>query len=468
MKYFKHPICCLVLSTAIFFGSFALSSYAAETEGSMDSMWSDHPGADKKAGESPGSTDLNAAPTLRTEMYESSSAGSSGTTGGDKKNLPAELCAVETFLHSGLVTGNGWPGVGPFRACSPGPYSLIDSAQNKLGLSVDENKVVAAELDLTGTPGLIQNFVNLQMNTDFLLEALGARPSKIHDLNAQLEKNQSNIATNLVQPVMVEAAPYSVLVEKPVGSADSVGFRVRVSDKAIVAPDKVQISMAQPEAGPATAVTPTNVPPKFIPKPRPTIPPANGATTGKTPANASATAAPNPESEQKYNDILTKVTSENSETPANERGLAGVKIAQRKKEFVSMIDSWQKLKKSAVKTRTTTELSNALSGEALRRQTEAIKWLQGKHWHYDMNPKGVNVTLVEEKVPDKAYLVHAQVKEASKLIDDTSGQIVKESDEVYNVIYTVEQVDDKWFITDSRLIKPQPTATPPSASAPKH
>jgi hypothetical protein len=454
MKYFKHPICCLILSTAVSLGSIALSSNAAETEGSVDSMWSDHAGTDKKAADSKANTDLNGAPALRTEMYDSGSTETHSEATSDKKPLPAELCGVENFLHSGLVTGTCWPGVGPFRAVSPGPYSLIDSAQNKIGLSVDENKVVAAEMDLAGMPGLIQNFVNLQMNTDFLLEALGAKASKIHDLNAQLEKNQNNIATN--QVVSIEAAPYALIVEKPPGAPNSVGFRVRVSDKAIVTPDKVQIAMAQPDASPLPAVTPTNVPPKYTPKPRPTAQPA---TVTNTTTPAATAAAPNADSAAKYNDLLNKVTSENSETPANERGLAGVKIAQRKKEFVNIIETWQITKKAAVKTRSTSELSSALSGEALRRQTEAIKWLQGKHWHYDMTPKGVNVTLVEEKVPNQAYLVHAQVKEASKLIDDSTGQTVKESDDVYNVIYTMELNGDKWFITDSRLLQPQ---TPPT------
>jgi len=468
MKKLKHPISFLLL-TAFSLGSIGLSSIAAETEGSVDSMWSDHAAGDKKSADAPANSDLNAAPTLRHEMYESSNSGTSGGSEGEKKSLPAELCGVENFLHSGLVTGNGWPGVGPFRACSPGPYSLIDSAQNKIGLSVDENKVVAAEMDLTGTPGPIQNFVNLQMNTDFLLEALGARAAKIHEMNAQLEKNQTNIATSLAaQPVVIEAPPYALLVEKPVGSPDSVGFRVRISDKAIVAPDKVQIAMAQPDAAPALTPTNTAIPPKYVPKPRPTtLPPANSAKTGS--GTTSATAAPNPESEQKYNDLLNSVTSETTQTPSNERGIAGVKISQRKKEFVNMIEAWQITKKAAVKKRSTAELSTALSGEALRRQTEAIKWLQGKHWHYDMTPKGVTVTLVEEKVPDQAYLVHAQVREASKLIDDSSGQIVKEGDDVYNVIYTMELNGDKWFITDSRLLQTQaPPSAKPSATAPKH
>src|SRR5277367_964715 len=113
MKHFKYPILkhpiSFLLLTALSFGSSGLSSIAAETEGSVDSMWSDHTSGDKKSADAPASSDLNGAPTLRHEMYESGSAGtnSGSETEGEKKTLPAELCGVENFLHSGLITGNG-------------------------------------------------------------------------------------------------------------------------------------------------------------------------------------------------------------------------------------------------------------------------------------------------------------------------------------------------------------------------
>ena len=58
----------------------------------------------------------------------------------------------------------------------------------------------------------------------------------------------------------------------------------------------------------------------------------------------------------------------------------------------------------------------------------------------------------------KRYAVYALVKESSKLMDQTTGKQISESDDQYNVKYTIEKSGDHWSIYDSDLIKT--TATP--------
>lgn len=99
-----------------------------------------------------------------------------------------------------------------------------------------------------------------------------------------------------------------------------------------------------------------------------------------------------------------------------------------------------------------------LSGRALVRQTDAIKWLQANKKYYDMNPRSVVVDRFNELTKGQKYAVYAQVKESSKYMDEPTGQVIKDSEDTYNVNYTIEKSGDKWLISDSAIVT-QPNKT---------
>jgi hypothetical protein len=178
--------------------------------------------------------------------------------------------------------------------------------------------------------------------------------------------------------------------------------------------------------------------------------PESASTDGSQPAENST-------AESKYRNLLTSVTNDSAAvgTPSTgPRGLASARTEGRKPEFLELIQSWQRLKKTAVRQRETADLSQVLAGAALERQSTAIKWLADHHHYYDMTPKGAQVDRVEELTPDQKYYVYAQVRESTKYVDESTGQIIKDSDETYKVRYTVERSNDRWVISNSALVKP--------------
>lgn len=126
--------------------------------------------------------------------------------------------------------------------------------------------------------------------------------------------------------------------------------------------------------------------------------------------------------------------------------------ARLKKSFLSVIETWQNVKQDVVKERKTTELPKILAGKALNKQTNFVKWMTKNKKHYDMTSKGVQIERFEEVEPDRKYQVFAHVAESMKLVSDVSGDVLKESDDAYDVNYTIEKIGDNWFITDSAII----------------
>lgn len=158
---------------------------------------------------------------------------------------------------------------------------------------------------------------------------------------------------------------------------------------------------------------------------------------------------------QKQNpDFIIRQNQENE--PVNNNNLT--------ETFSKTIQSWQDIKKIAVRQRKTEELSQILAGKALIRQTEAIKWLSSNHKYYDMNPKGITVERFAELTPGQKYAVFVEIKEVSKLMDDANGQVLKEQDDSYKVNYTLEKINGHWYITDSAIVDKTST---PSASRPQ-
>jgi hypothetical protein len=71
---------------------------------------------------------------------------------------------------------------------------------------------------------------------------------------------------------------------------------------------------------------------------------------------------------------------------------------------------------------------------------------------------------LKEITPDKTYSVHAVVKETTKYFDQNGGQLLKELNDTYHVIYTVEKVNDQWLINDTAIV---PAANPPKPQPPR-
>jgi hypothetical protein len=148
------------------------------------------------------------------------------------------------------------------------------------------------------------------------------------------------------------------------------------------------------------------------------------------------------------------VPSETTDPAAN----AGQPGGDLKQTFTDIIQSWQNIKKAAVKSKDLTELPQVLSGKTLIRQSDAIKWLVTNHKYYDMTPKGVVVDRIVDLGKGQKYAVYAQVKEYSKYMDDATNQVLKVTDDVYNVNYTLEKTGDKWLISDSAILNLPPKA----------
>jgi hypothetical protein len=479
------------LASAIVLTFVALPLLAAESEGSLDNMWKDQPPqANSSEKASNGRIDPPAAINRDLQPYQAKAAeadaNSTNPTPLDRgqntalttpseagpansseavpsaenkgKELPAAACQLESFLHSNIVLGTSWPSVGPFKTTTPGPYSLVDSAHNRIGLAVQDNKVMAAELDLLGGSNQIENFANLEMGADFLMEALGSKPKKINEINAQLEANTAVVNGSFTGPIGLVCDPYVIILNK----GDSpLSCKLRASNKYMQGAETAQISMA--DVNDVAVPTTLDAPPHKAPSASTRRPPTTAAVP--TPDTSAPTATP---PSDKYERLLDSVTKESGSTApgsSGPRGLAGARTEGRKQEFLELIQSWQRLKKTAVKQRTTAHLSEVLAGAALTRQSGALKTLAEGHKYFDMTPKSVQVDRVEEMVPDKKYYVYAQIKENSKYVDESSGQIIKETDDTYKVRYVVEQAGDHWVISDSALIKPSGT-TPPQGSKP--
>src|ERR1700724_494257 len=75
---------------------------AAETDASLDKMWTDPAVSDKKAG-----------------------------TASPSKAASAPLCSIDSLKQSELMKSGGWPGIGPFK---PEGDEYVDAGQNRLKL----------------------------------------------------------------------------------------------------------------------------------------------------------------------------------------------------------------------------------------------------------------------------------------------------------------------------------------------
>ncbi len=441
--------------------------FAADADPSLDPMWTDPAVADKKAAATP----AQAPPEAPTGS--------------------APLCSIDSLKQSALIKTGGWPGIGPFKGDG---NEYVDAGQNRLKVESSKDKITSAELRLNNQNKNTAIF-NLEMSADFLLESLGAKAARISDFNGQLEKSRVKLLQSTEStPLNLSAGSYLVYLhpEQDKSAADKYSFVIKVSSKdassdlikrhSSGAAASASTTTTSPTAdtsnengGDTSKTTTTTTTTKTIPaetaiaKPtssRPNIPtPAGlgfGIETGVPKGTARVTttqtkiAAALPTTTSSSSSTSRSITS--STTSTTDDSNPATAPLSMKDTFRDVIADWQKLKKVAVRQRDTSELSQVLSGRALVRQSDAIKWLQTNHKYYDMNPKGIVVDRFVDLGKGQKYAVYAQVKESSKYMDEPTGQVIKDSEDTYNVNYTIERSGDKWLISDSSIVG-QPTKT---------
>lgn len=454
-RQFTKALSLTVISSFVACGT----AFAADPDPSLDQMWTDPAVTEKKAANAPA---------------DDSAQASSGS---------APLCSVDSLKQSALIKTGGWPGIGPFKGDG---NEYVDAGQNRLKLESSKDKITSAELRLTNQNKNTAIF-NLEMSADFLLESLGAKEARISDFNGQLEKSRMQLLqSSEATPLNLTAGSYLVYMHPEVDkAADKYSFVIRVSSKD-ASSDLIKrhstgtVASANPPAAthpetttengwetpkttappvasttPTTRTTMSTTPglnfgietPKTV-----TVPATATATTPKTTPTKIATATP----------TRTAPAATNTETAEPTNPDEANAPASLKDTFRDVIFGWQKLKKVAVRQRDISELSTVLSGRALVRQSDAIKWLQTNKKYYDMNPKSVVVDRYTETIKGQKYAVYAQVKESSKYMDEPTGQVIKDSEDTYNVNYTIEKSGDKWLISDSAIVtQPNKSTTKP-------
>lgn len=426
----------------------AASTAFAKDDSGMDSIWLDAPQPAPAAElPNPGGSAIKSAPAPAKQTSptvaapasqpsspaetESASDGSqqappsaTGAGAPAPPNTVAPMVTLETFKTSQLVTKGGWPGVGPFKE-QASPLELADDNGNRLKVDVNGSQVTRAELNLQKGSG---DFLDVQMNADFLLESVGVKPKKIVEFNEQLEKNRALVTRGDGMPNMTVGRYFVAIQRDAQGAAFNISVNSLEADKTAL--QSHSVTETQP---PRTTLAQIF----GVGKTTPATP--SSTATAKTPPKK--TAAP-----------PTPAVAPTSTAAASTTGDA------MKESFATLIRNWQNLKKTAVRNKQTGDLSQLLAGRALTRQSDAIKWLVSNKKYYDISPKSVIVEKYAALVPDKKYTVQTVVKEQSKLCED-AGQVVSDKEDTYKVNYTVEKIGDRWFIVDSALI----TSTPAKA-----
>lgn len=450
---------CSIL-TAQLLAALAVPAIAQQDDSSLDALWNDNSNASKDQASKQSSparknpTSIDTSPNFKVTTGGASDTGGSTskplvdfskTAEDSEASMPAAssstpLCSLDAFKGSDFVKSGGWPGVGPFNSTTRA-NELKDAQDNHLRMKVDNQKVTEAELCLVKQPNAGANFINLQMTTDYFLEALGVKPGKISDFNRELEKNKAEVVKEDVKPLNLPAGKYQVsiaaptdedLTSLPQDKKEKIALVIKVMSRDAAAENIKEHSSDVTDGSDAQ---PVEQPPVRVA----TTPPVRTTPTVKTPVK---TPAP----------VKTHVASAASPAASSSDPL--------KVQFAELLKNWQTIKKGAVRSRSTGELAEILSGEALKKQTGAINYLMSQHKYYEMTSKGVTVNKIQELTPGKKYACYALVKEYRRFIDDTTGKVLKEGDDTYNVNYTIEKIGDKYFISDSAVINNLPSAPP--------
>lgn len=431
--------------------ALSLPAFAQQDDSSLDALWSEGQDSTKsqpakqdattsrsKTTKQPTSIDTSpnfkvttggasettsSKPDFSTTSEATEAAAASSAAAGS-----APLCTVDSFKGSDFVKSGGWPGVGPFNATMRVPNEMKDTQDNHLHLTVSDQKVTEAELCLVKQPNPASNFINIQMTTDYFLEALGVKPGKISDFNKELEKSKADVVKEEPKPLSLPAGKYQVSIAAP--SEDDLSSLPQDKREKIALVIKVSSRDASPDSLKTHSSAPVDTTPDDVVEQPPTkvaSVPSFSTPPVKTPVKAPTVKTAPPANSTPQSDAL-------------------------KNTFTELLKTWQAIKKTAVRNRVTSELPEVLAGKALEKQTGAIKYLMTTHKYYDMTSRGVTVNKYQELVPGKKYACFAQVKEFRRFIDDTTNKSLKDAEDTYNVNYTIEKIDGKWFISDSVVI----------------
>ncbi len=370
----KSILLALSLTSTIAIVRAADDSGSTGASGSLDSLWSEQSVAQPKPGMSISST---ATP------------------------VSAPLVSLEQFNGSDLVKKGAWPGIGPFKSNPEDPLSLVDANTNILRLETADAHVTGCELTFTVGQS-DQTALDLEMASDFLLEACGSKPKTIVEFNRQIEKSKvDSFFKSDGQPLAITSGNLLVTIIKQGQSQNkSSQFLIRVRNR-----------------------------------------------------NASQQAI-----KQHSQTLVQKPADDSKDTPdQNPNKIASAQTPDLKSEFATCLKTWQQVKKTAIRQRDPQKLSSILSGKALVKQSEALKWLATNRKYFEMVPGPIVVTNFSELIPDKKYAVNAEVKESSKYIDEVSGRTLKDTEDFYKVTYTIEKIGEHWFIVDSSVISSKST-----------
>ncbi len=376
---------------------------------SLDSMWIDQE-----------------APTIDNKESDNSAKGTGGTVASAVGAVPATvapMCTFDEFRASGFVVKKSWPGVGPFKASGDDISEMLDEKENRLKVSVKNQQVTSAQLGLGKLgSGNVRDVLDIEMATDFLLESLGAKPKKIAEFNKQLEKNKLALKPG-AKGVTLTAGRLQVVIDR---SQNANPYSCSIAVNSLDASKSVI---------------------------------AEHGSVGKEEGNE-------PKEENKKPAILEAIKKPLIKPKAAAPAINPTEDPKRD-EFVATIKNWQQVKKVAIKKRDPAHLADILTGLALGKQTTAVKWLQDHGNYYDMDPRGCVVQKYQDLGGGKKYSVIAEVREFSKYIREADNSVLKEVDDKYVVNYTIEKVNDKWMISDSKLVPANPPAGPNSKAPAK-
>ncbi len=420
MKFNTAKLSVIIALSALLLANVSQATLAAN-DGSVDSIWMDNDDKQPEAAQPPAGSDSAAAKGTRESSTEAGPRAVERATAGEDTSAP--MCTLDTFKGSDIVSKGGWPGVGPFKADNE--FDFLDEHHNKRHLDVSGQQITRAEMALNNrqlSGDLDKDLLDMQMNIDFFLEAVGIKSAKIQELNSALSKSKGSLLRADDEPLNFQAGRCSVSIDKK-RSVDGAKVDYVIAVNSLDANKQVirQHSVSETSRPPVATITPEES--KAAPV-RPVV---------KPPTTRTVVAA-----------------SDNS----------------LKEQFAELINGWEKIKKGAVRNRLADDLSVVLAGKALIKQTNAVKWLVTNKKYYELNCKAVTVDQFAELAPAQKYMVSAQVHEAYKFIDEPTGKVLREVDDVNKVNYTVEKIAGKWVITDSALLA-APTKAPIKASTNK-
>ncbi|MBX9938694.1 MAG: ARC6/PARC6 family protein [Candidatus Obscuribacterales bacterium] len=450
------------------------------SEGSLDSMWSDESG--KESGkenskenskgtskESKNSSQKSevAPRAIESDFSSGEEVKTSSSNKGESKKQDLPLCTIDSFKMSELVKTSCWPGVGPFQSQKQGQsqneISLSDPQENKLHFQAEGDKLARAELLLVGHRNDGLGMLNLQMVSAYLLEAIGAKNKRIADFNDFLEKHKHSLAhgSKDAGSISTTSGPYDIVLKSAV-SEGNPAFLIQVkkhhSDShslIALASSPQQGSLRPDENGDIERRLPaagSSVPQKVVS--RSTTSQPDKTQPDKTQTDKAQAGKPktqntgNPSANQTGSQSSSSSSSPSSTTVKQPKPTDDLK-----EKLQETLRAWQTHKKQALRERNIEGLEKYLSGRALARQKDGIKWLTTNKKYYEMTPRGVTVDKYQilSQNPLK-YTVTARVKELSKLVDEATGK-ANESEDSYNVNYTMEKSGDgSWIISDSQLI----------------